>query len=237
MDSRIRHDAGLGNQLTLAIGGSGLPFAFRPSHVVLAGYTGRDRDSVLRHIEELKEDGIPPPETVPALYPGQARGLQVGGALAAGGGWSSGEIEYVLFWAEAGTFVGVGSDHTDRELERTSIVASKHAFPKVVGQHVWPLESLRGEWDSLVLWSWVIRNGVRHLCQEGTLAILLPPADLIELIPAGDRTPGLVVFSGTVPASGRAPREGVWEFEGQLARPNGDVLAEVRYQYCASPKP
>jgi len=35
---------------------------------VAAGYTGRNREAVLAHIEELKKLGVPAPEKVPATY-------------------------------------------------------------------------------------------------------------------------------------------------------------------------
>ena len=36
--------------------------------VVVAGYTGRDRASVMHHIDELAAIGIPPPPTVPMYW-------------------------------------------------------------------------------------------------------------------------------------------------------------------------
>jgi hypothetical protein len=225
------------NELTLQNEASGEPLRFQPRQVVLAGYTGRDRATVLKHIEELEAEGVAPPPSVPALYPGRPALLQVGGQLPAGSGWASGEIEFVLYVTEAGTFVGIGSDHTDRHLEQASIVQSKVAFPKILSPRVWPLDGLRGEWDSLVLRSWVSRNGQRQAYQSGTLAMIMTPEELLDLIPASERVPGLVLFSGTVPAVERAPEAGQCEFEGELLRPTGQVLAHCQYTYEASPSP
>jgi hypothetical protein len=220
--------------LALTDAASGARLSFRPTRVALAGYTGRDRASVQKHIDELRAHGIPAPEQVPELYPGLPDGIQVDGTLPAGAGWSSGEVEYVLLTTDRGVRVGVGSDHTDRDLERTAMVPAKRAFPKILGAQVWPLEQLAAEWDSLVLRSWITREGQRRLYQEGSIALIMAPSDLLAFA-ASDAPPGLVVYSGTVPAVEEPPKTGPCHFEGELARPDGRVLASVSYTYEAGP--
>lgn len=219
--------------LTSAADGTGL--LLRPRRLFLAGYTGRDREHVQRHIDELLAQGIPAPEHVPELYPGVAEAIQVGGRLPPGRGWSSGEVEYVLFVADRGVYVSVGSDHTDRELERTAVVAAKQAFPKIVGSQVWPLSDLAGGWDSLVLRAWVSDGGGRRLYQESLLVTIISPLDLLGLIPGESQGDGLVVFSGTVATLARAPATGLCRFEGELLRPDGRVLVACSYEYEAAP--
>jgi hypothetical protein len=214
----------------------GAPLSFRPERVVLAGYTGRDRASVEKHIEELKAHGVPAPEEVPVTYPGLPSLLQVNGAVGAAAGWSSGEVEYVLLTTDHAVYVGIGSDHTDRDLERTDMIPAKQAFPKILGERVWPLHQLAAEWDALTLRSWVTRDGVRAPYQEGSVALIMAPADLLAFAARGDQTPGLVVYSGTMPAVEPAPTSGACLFEGELARPDGTVLAAVRYHYQAGPR-
>ncbi|MPZ14898.1 MAG: DUF2848 domain-containing protein [Chloroflexi bacterium] len=211
------------------------PFRFPVRRVILAGYTGRDRETVLRHIRELETEGIAPPPSVPVHYPGLLDGVQVNGTVPARLGWASGEIEFVLFVAGEAVYVGVGSDHTDRDLERASIEASKQAAGKVVGADVWLLESLLPQWDELVLRSWVTQGTMRVLYQQGTLGMIMPPHDLLGLVPVADRGPGLVLYSGTVPLIQRAPTDGTWRFEGQLLRATGEVLARCQYTYMAAP--
>jgi hypothetical protein len=201
--------------------------------VLLAGYTGRDRVAVQRHIDELAEQGIPPPPEVPVVYPGAE--LQVDGELPASIGWSSGEVEFVLLVTRSGTFVGVGSDHTDRELERTDMIPAKQAFPKIVGGTVWPLETLLPFWDELVLDSWLSRGQRRRQYQEGPLAEILRPEDLLNLINPGMRGPGLALFSGTVPALRPPPRTGHWRFQGELVTADGRALSRCQYEYRAGP--
>ena len=46
-------------------------------------------------------------------------------------------VEYVLFVGEDDILVGVGSDHTDRVLERTSLAKSKQICKNVVSSRVW----------------------------------------------------------------------------------------------------
>lgn len=222
--------------LLLINAADGQELVLHPRRLVLAGYTGRDRQSVQQHIDELAAEGIPPPEQVPALYPGSASDIQVGGRLPPGAGWSSGEVEYVLFVTDLGLLVGVGSDHTDRDLERASVIGAKQAFSKIVGARVWPLGDLANKWDSLIIRSWVTHQGGRRPYQEAALATILPPAELLDLLAPTQRGPGLVLFAGTVPAIEPAPRSGQCRFEGEIARPNGEVLLSCRYEYNASSK-
>ena len=232
----MRHQGGLlTTELHLTDASNGQPLAFQPRQVVLAGYTGRDRETVMRHIEELQAEGIAPPPSVPILYPGRADGVQVDGTVPAGIGWASGELEFVLLMTDRGTYVGVGSDHTDREMERESIVDSKQAFPKIISSQVWPLALLQEEWDGLRLESFVIQDGQRTRYQQGNLGMIMTPQDLLALVPEAERGPGLVLYSGTVPAVERAPAEGICRFEGELRRPTGQLLARCTYTYRALP--
>src|SRR4051812_13824317 len=86
---------------------NGRPIDFVPRRVVLAGYTGRDREAVQRHIDELLAQGIPAPERTPELYRTEPDRVQVGGALPKGDGWSSGEVEFVLLVSGDTTYVTV----------------------------------------------------------------------------------------------------------------------------------
>jgi hypothetical protein len=141
-------------------------------------------------------------------------------------------------------FVGVGSDHTDRALERLSIPAAKQACPKVAGTAVWRLDEVEDHWDRLELRAWV-GHAARHagfdvagrttrgteerpwpeelrdqndagsrpvemppdgsaLYQEGTVASLLAPRDLIAAVQAQAAVTldQAVIFGGTLPLRG-----------------------------------
>ena len=93
---------------------------------------GRDEAAVRRHIEELAAHGIDAPPATPIfwLLPNWLLTLapattQVHTAK------SSGEVEPVLLRMPDGeVFVTVGSDHTDRDLERSSLLLAKLTCPK-----------------------------------------------------------------------------------------------------------
>src|SRR5215211_6347619 len=82
--------------------------------VILAGYTGRDREKVLHHIEELKALGVAPPPRVPMFYPVDAGLLTTGERIQVQRAETSGEVEVYLVADRQGLLVGIGSDHTDR---------------------------------------------------------------------------------------------------------------------------
>jgi hypothetical protein len=214
-------------------GATGEPLPMHQRRLILAGYTGRDRASVQKHIDELAAQGVAPPEQVPALYTGEPGSIQIDGSLPAVAGWASGEVEFVLLVGDGGVFVGVGSDHTDRDLERTSVVASKRAFSKIVSRILWPVEALQAEWDQLCLQSWVTHDSEHYLYQQGTLATMMTPTDLLNLLPSEDRAAGLVLFSGTVPAAAPAPASGACHFDGVLLAADGRALAACGYDYVA----
>jgi hypothetical protein len=219
--------------LTFINGMDGRPFSFTPRRVVLAGYTGRDREAVQRHIDELLAQGIPAPERTPELYRTEPSKVQIDGALSKGDGWSSGEVEFVLLVSGETTFVTVGSDHTDRDLERTSVPDAKRSFAKVVGSQVWPLQDLLRDWDSLLLRSWITDSNGRRKYQEGPIATIMEPSALVDLLPEEDRSDGLVLFSGTVPALEQAPASGRCRFEGEIVTQDGRTLATCNYTYEA----
>ncbi|NIQ18355.1 MAG: DUF2848 domain-containing protein, partial [Candidatus Aenigmarchaeota archaeon] len=77
------------------------------------------------HIEELRREGIPPPPSVPMLFPVLSHNITTAGQIQVVGSRTSGEAEFVLLLDGENIFVGVGSDHTDRDLERHSIMKSK----------------------------------------------------------------------------------------------------------------
>jgi hypothetical protein len=41
---------------------------FDVRRLLLAGYSGRNRETVMKHINKLKEVGVPAPDSVPVLY-------------------------------------------------------------------------------------------------------------------------------------------------------------------------
>ncbi|TMR00530.1 DUF2848 domain-containing protein [Actinomadura soli] len=182
------------SELTLLIGEDEL--RCRPRHLIIAGYTGRNEAATRAHIEELAAIGVPEPPTVPAFYPLDPGLLTVDPAITVAGANTSGEVEPVLVRHAGRHYLGVGSDHTDRDIERTDVAAAKAACPKPVGHRFVELPK-DDAWD-----------GVRVECsidgrpyQSGTLAELRTPTDLLDRLAAEfvDLDGDLVVFAGTLP--------------------------------------
>jgi hypothetical protein len=184
---------------------SGTEVPLEDPQVVVAGYTGRDPAAVQRHIAELAHHGVPAPETVPAFYPVGIELLATApGPIDVAGGRTSGEAEPVIVRLPGGElYVTIGSDHTDRELEKTSIPLAKAACPKVMSTSLWPLAAVEDGWDDLVLASDVGPAGTEY--QRGTLAGLRRPREILAMIDVAglaDAGRALVVFLGTVPLIG-----------------------------------
>jgi len=166
--------------------------------LVIAGWTGRNKEAVEHHIEELEKLGVARPKTVPCYYRGAENLLSTSSSFQVVGNDSSGEVEYVLFSLPDGLYVGLGSDHTDRKVEAYGVTVSKQMCPKPVATEVWKFEDLEDHWDSLMTRSWVTRNGVRELYQEGPVARMLSPKDLIERYTDSKTLPvGTAMFCGT----------------------------------------
>ncbi len=178
-----------------------LPLEFQVKRMVNGGYVGRNQKEVRHHIEELAKQGIPGPSSTPTLYPVSRRALTQASSIEVFGEETSGEAEFVLLMKdEKEIYVGVGSDHTDRKLEKFDIAWSKNICPNVISQELWPFDDVLPHWDEIMLRSWVTRDGKRSLYQEASLRSILPPKELISFVRS--RVHGeldhLVIFSGTI---------------------------------------
>ena len=173
---------------------------FAPEVLVVIGYAGRDRAAVEHHIDELAELGVPRPATIPLFMVFPPGLVSQGPSITVAGSQSSGEAEIVLVVDGDEAFVTVGSDHTDRVLEATDIVASKGVCPKPVAASGWPAAAVGDRWEDLTLCS-RIDGGVVY--QDGSAGANLPPLELVESIPwAGSRPRCFAAFTGTVPVIG-----------------------------------
>ena len=45
------------------------PLEFETRRLLLAGFTGRNQESVMKHVEEIKSHGVAAPDKIPAYYP------------------------------------------------------------------------------------------------------------------------------------------------------------------------
>jgi hypothetical protein len=172
--------------------------------LVIAGWTGRDVAALNHHIEELKAIGVQPPSKVPLYYRVAADLLTQADSIEVLGDDTSGEAEPVLMGAPSRLWVTVGSDHTDRKLESYGVAIAKQACPKIIGRTAWRFEEVEPHWDQLVLRSSIEEGGRKVLYQEGALAQIRAPRELIAGWRDGDSKlpPHAAMFCGTLPTTG-----------------------------------
>jgi hypothetical protein len=185
--------------ITLQLDGS--PKRVHYDKLIMAGYTGRDQREVQAHIDELRTHGIPAPSHIPTLFACAPALLTPAAEIAVLGEHTSGEGEAALFVADGEILVGVGSDHTDRALEVTDIPRSKQVCAKPVSATVWRFSDVADHWDELVLRSWVRDGGEPIRYQEGALARLMTPEDVLAYVRAHIQMPDepMALFTGTLP--------------------------------------
>jgi hypothetical protein len=188
--------------------------------LIVAGYTGRDVDAVEEHIRELEAIGVPRPESVPAFYELSPELVTTDPDLSVEGSNTSGEVEPVLVRTSGRLYLAVGSDHTDRDIERDSVAASKAACVKPLSPVV--VEIGRDfDWDAVRLRSWV--DDERY--QDGPMTALRATTDVLALVPEDDGG-DLVLFGGTVPLLDGGFRPGVaWQVA--LVLPDGREITHA----------
>jgi hypothetical protein len=183
--------------------------------LVIAGWTGRDVAALNHHIEELKAIGVQPPSRVPLYYRVAAQMLTQADRIQVLGDDTSGEVEPVLVGAADRLWVTVGADHTDRKLESYGVAVSKQVCPKVLGRTAWRFEEVEPHWDRLLLRSFISEGGKKVPYQEGPLATIRAPRELIAGWRNGDRRlpAGTAMFCGTLPALGAIRPSSRFEME------------------------
>jgi 4-hydroxyphenylacetate 3-monooxygenase len=211
--------------LSFDVAGGG-QVSLTPEKLIVAGYTARDEESARAHIAELAEIGVPPPASVPAYYDLDPALVTSEPVVEVDGTSTSGEVEPVIIRAHGRYFLGVGSDHTDRDLERTDIATSKAACPKPVGGTVVEIGADLSEldWDSLRAESVVDDRPY----QKGSVATLRHPQELIErmTVEIGEVAGDLVLFCGTFALLGGEFVFGArWGLS--LSLPDGRTLAHA----------
>lgn len=168
-------------------------------NLIIAGWTGRDAAAVQHHINELVAIGIPAPSKTPLFYRTGANLLTQSDSFEVLGTDSSGEAEPLVVQSGGKLWLGLGSDHTDREFEKTSVAASKQMCPKPVGTQLWSWSSVADRLDDLMLSSEIFENGAWVGYQKGALSKIRPLEKLIENAGLKD---GTAMMCGTLPAIG-----------------------------------
>lgn len=209
--------------LTFTVAGTGDTVVLTDFDLVVAGYTGRDEASVKKHIDELAEIGVAPPETVPAFYELPASLATQEERITVSGSNTSGEVEPVLVRAGGKLYLAVGSDHTDRDIERESVAKSKAACVKPLGGRV--VAVAEPDWDAIAASSTV--DGARY--QQGTLSALRVPTDVLAMRD-GSAGRDLVLFCGTLPLLDGGFVAGT-DWKLSLTLPDG---TELTHEYSVS---
>ena len=108
-----------------------------------------------------------------------------------------------MYLDKGNIYIGIGSDHTDRELERDSVPKAKQVCPKPIGRELWVYEEVKEHWDEIKVMSYQQVDGKEVAYQDGTLADILPVEKILEELKerVGDIEQS-VIFSGTVPLLG-----------------------------------
>ena len=163
--------------------------------LVIAGWTGRDEQSLRKHIRELEELGVKPPKTTPIFYRVAASLFCFSDEIQVSGPDTSGEVEFVLIKTANDLRVALGSDHTDRKAEAISVTLSKQLCAKPVSIDSWRYDEVKPHWERLILRSWA--DG--ELYQEGPVTAMRSPEDLMGRYPL---KPGYAMFCGTLAAKG-----------------------------------
>jgi Protein of unknown function (DUF2848) len=199
-----------------------------PEMLIVAGWTGRDEAALRHHIEELAAIGVPRPSSVPVFYRIGAVNLTQGPRLQVLGPHTSGEVEPVIVALDDRLWLGLGSDHTDRQAETMGIALSKQLCGKPLANVLWPFNEVADHWDQLTIRSFATIDGQRVKYQEGALAAMRHPSELIAKFTADAKLAAdTVMFCGTLGAIGGI--RPATRFEMELEDP---VLARaIRYGY------
>ncbi len=194
-------------------GDSGMRKPFPVNHLVIAGWTGRDKATLEKHIVELEHLGVKRPASTPMFYRVAAARVTTSNRIEVSGDASSGEVEFTILKSDGRLWIGVGSDHTDRRVETYGVTVSKQMCDKPVADEFWAYEDVAGHWDSLVLRSHIVEQGKRVLYQEGSVTAMLSPESLLALWNGGVLEEGTLMFCGTLPAKGGIRAAPHFEFE------------------------
>jgi hypothetical protein len=195
---------------------------------IVAGWTGRDQTAVEEHIAELEALGVPRPSQTPVFYRVSAARVTTAREIESTPA-SSGEAEAVLLRHEGRTYVGIGSDHTDREVEAYGVAVAKQLCDKPIGSDFWRYEDVLPHWDRLGIRSWI--DG-KTLYQDGTFDGLLHPD---ELMARSDPAfvDGTLMFCGTFAAIGGVRPASSFHYE--LADPVLGRRLMARYEMRTLP--
>lgn len=225
------------NTITFDVAGRE-PVTISVRNAIIAGWTGRNMDAVQHHIDELEAIGVPPPSTVPLYYRVGAALLTTDQLIETVDETSSGEAEPVLVDDGENLYLGLGSDHTDRQLETHSVALSKQICAKPVASTLWLFSEVADHLDDIQIRSFISENGEWVPYQSGTLASIRPLLDLVAASPKAQSATrlaaGTAMMCGTFPVlSGGVRPARRFRMEMEDAR----LGRRIEHSYEMSPLP
>ena len=165
------------------------------------GFTIRDEARMQAHLDEVVKEGVPRPsvDVPPIIFPISTWAWLTETSCPVQTTRTSGEVEIFMIDTEDELLVGVGSDHTDRDLERQNIPWSKQVAPNIVAPAVWRWSEIEAHWDECTLESFVWNQGERIPYQRASVAEFWTPREMVDSLEG--RIPAArprVLLSGTV---------------------------------------
>lgn len=172
----------------------------RIANLGLASRKPPQTDVLETQLSMMADAGVNRPTELPTIVPKPAHLITTRHTIQVNSSNTAGEAEFVLLIETDRTYVGVGNDHKDRDLERSEMHKANSSCPSVISDHVWVLDEIRDHWDDLELRSWVAVDGGLQAHQRATLLEFMEPETIIERVDRRtcDPLPGTAIWSGTV---------------------------------------
>ena len=148
------------------------------------GFTARDQEQMKKNLKALDKMGISYPKEFPQLYPCQKYLLTPKSEIEVVSENTCGEVEYIILKKSEEYFIGVGSDHADKVVEKNSIINSKQLCAKHYSKEFWRLEDVIDHWDDIIIRSYQkeVNGKDKLLYQEGHLYQILSVKDTIQFV-------------------------------------------------------
>lgn len=169
------------------------------AHLMVVGFSGKDVAKTMEHIHELEAAGVKCPRDVPVPYQCDPQIVTRKDTIDVIGGKTSGEAEYLILCHEGKFYIGIGSDHTDREMEAVSIHKSKQVCLKPCSNEFWEYDEVKDHLPELRIISSQQAEGEVKAYQNGTAGDLLPFDTIIEKVKAEVPLEDCLIYTGTVP--------------------------------------
>lgn len=172
-------------------------FELIPEHVYVVGYSGSNKEKIYAHIKELEEElNVAPPKKIPTIFEVSKEILTQDKDLYFVGEKTSGECEFVIIMKDSKIYIGLGSDHSDRELEAISVPKAKQICLKPISVDIWDYEEIKDHFPKIKLSA---KSDFEDY-QVGTLADIISVEEILsELNKSLGHIDNCVIYSGTVP--------------------------------------